>query len=231
MGRKLKDLTGQKFWRLTVIQYLGRQHHSSLWLCECECGTRANVQSGALKNGDIKSCGCWQRDRMRGLNFKHGERGGLLRKTVTAEYKCWSSMLDRCYRPATRGYEWYGGRGIKVCPEWTGNFAAFLRDVGRKPSRRHSLDRVDSNGNYEPGNVRWATHKQQARNRSNNRVVEFRGQNLTLVEAAELAGIPYKTVKGRLGHGWTLLAALDRPVNRAKVDAAERGVGKARGTS
>lgn len=122
-------------------------------------------------------------------------------------------MLTRCYDARHRAHRYYSSRGIVVCDRWRNNFRAFLKDVGRRPSREHSLDRIDNSGNYEPGNVRWATWKQQQRNRSSNRLVTYRGRTMPLIEATELVGLPYRTVWSRLSHGWTLRDALETPVH------------------
>jgi hypothetical protein len=131
-------------------------------------------------------------------------------------------MRVRCTDPSDDTWKWYGGKGVTIHPEWMNDFAAFIRDVGRRPTKRHTIDRIDSNGNYEPGNVKWSTWTEQARNRSNNRTVEFHGRSMILIEAAEMAGIRYRTVVGRLSHGWSVERALTEPVNRRKVDAAKR---------
>lgn len=222
MGRPLLNLIGQKFGLLSPVEYLGRRHNSSHWLCQCDCGEQTKVVASALKSGGILSCGCHRRARMAQLTLKHGERGGELRSEITVEYRCWNRMLDRCNRPTETSFKHYGGRGITVCPEWTADFGAFLRDVGRRPSRAYSIERIRVNGHYEPGNCRWATWPEQARNRRNNRIVRFDGADVTLVEASELAGIPYKTVKGRLAHGWSVEEALSLPIDQAKVNAATR---------
>lgn len=222
MGRPLLSLIGQKFGLLSPIEYLGRRHHSSYWRCRCDCGKETSVYASSLKTGEVLSCGCYRKARMANLTLKHGERGGDLRSEITVEYRCWSRMLDRCNRATETSYKDYGGRGIKVCQEWTDDFGAFLREVGRRPSRAYSIERINVNGNYEPGNCRWATWPEQARNKRSNRIVSFDGKETTLVEASELAGIPYKTVKGRLAHGWSVEEALSLPVDQAKVNAAAR---------
>jgi hypothetical protein len=126
-----------------------------------------------------------------------------------AEYIPYLAMKVRCSNPKADAYPWYGGRGIRVCAEWERSFDAFYRDVGPRPSSKHSLDRIDSNGHYEPGNVRWATKAEQARNTSANVRVEFRGETLTLVEWAERSGVPYHTLKQRIALGWPMERALD----------------------
>jgi len=224
MGRKVIDLTGQRFGRLVVFEYLGREHHSSKWSCICDCGTWVTALAATLKSGTTKSCGCYRRERMEWLKRKHGERGGKKRQTGSPEYKAWDSLRQRCMNPNDASYEWYGAKGVRVCERWN-DFANFLADMGRKPSSKHSIDREDSNGNYEPNNCRWATGIEQARNRSNNRnVLAYR----TLKEAAEAVGISYVTVKSRLGYGWSIDDALNRPVNAARSERANRATIKAR---
>jgi hypothetical protein len=124
------------------------------------------------------------------------------------EYSIWCQMIGRCESPTNQGYRYYGGRGISVCPRWRKDFLAFLADMGERPSMEHTLDRIDVNGNYEPGNVRWATRKEQARNTRRNRFVVMDGERMTLAEAVERRGLNYDTVKWRLYHGRTDKEAL-----------------------
>jgi hypothetical protein len=137
--------------------------------------------------------------------YKHGAaRGGR----TTPEYRSWRAALDRCHNKNSPHYPRYSGRGIKVCPRWRKSFAAFLAGVGPKPSASHSLDRVNNEGGYEPGNCRWATREQQGRNKRTNRVLEYHGELATAVEWAERAGIPYKVFLVRLRH-WSVARAID----------------------
>ncbi|MGA2435602.1 MAG: hypothetical protein ABSG25_09985 [Bryobacteraceae bacterium] len=132
--------------------------------------------------------------------LKHGHaRAGRL----TVEYQAWSSMIRRCENPAATGYDRYGARGISVCPRWRASFSAFLADVGMKPGREYSLDRVDNAGNYEPGNVRWTTVKVQARNRRDVPLIEFRGERRSAAEWGELEGLPGTVITGRMRLGWS----------------------------
>jgi hypothetical protein len=128
-------------------------------------------------------------------NTTHGAtRGG-----TDAEYSAWQMMKRRCLNPRSRGYENYGGRGIAVCARWETSFEAFLADVGRRPSPDHSLDRFpDNDGDYEPGNVRWATSKEQCRNRRLTRFFEHAGESLTILEWSQRSGVPYRTLRSRL---------------------------------
>lgn len=219
MGRKLIDMTGQVFGRLTVMEYIGRQFNSSTWRCQCECGKTSVVQASALKSGSVLSCGCYRKDRMSTLTLSHGERGGENRGN-SVEYKAWDGMISRCHNQTDKNWKWYGARGITVCEQWRNDFSAFLRDMGRRPAARMSIDRKDGNGHYEPSNCRWATPIEQARNRSNNRIVEYGGSSMPLSAAAEAAGISYKTVKSRLAKGWTVHESLTRPVDeRRRISA------------
>lgn len=117
--------------------------------------------------------------------------------TRTAEYQAWRGMKRRCYAKSYIGYQIYGGRGIRVSPKWRHDFAAFFREVGLRPSSEHSLDRIDVNGHYEPGNVRWATKQQQGNNRRNNRRVPFYGYDMTIAQIAKVMCIDWKTAKRR----------------------------------
>lgn len=222
MGRPRADISGQRFGRLVAVRFLERRGHGALWRCICDCGREVDAYSAAMRHGTSKSCGCFRKERMAGLTYKHGQTGGANRKRRPPEYKTWDSIKQRCINPNATGFEWYGGRGITIAPEWREDFDAFLAHVGPRPSSRHSIERLDSNGNYEPGNVCWADWVQQANNRSNNRIVEYGGVRMTLKQAADRAGIPYKTVKSRVQKGWSEERALTVPPNPNKVNALRR---------
>ncbi len=149
-----------------------------------------------------------------------GYKHGLAR---TAEYRVWRHMMQRCYYPADASYGRYGGRGISVCHEWRRSVAQFYADMGPRPTSKHQIDRIDNEKDYEPENCRWATNKQNARNRRSNRPLEFSGRKLTCSEWSELTGIPYVTIKKRIQLGWTIEDALTRPIQiqfrNAKVRA------------
>ncbi|MBW4469217.1 MAG: hypothetical protein KME45_03030 [Stenomitos rutilans HA7619-LM2] len=127
-------------------------------------------------------------------------------------YDTWSGMIQRCTNPAHPSYKHYGGRGIKVCPQWRKSFAVFLQDMGGKPSPQHTLERKNNDGNYEPGNVIWGTWAEQARNRRNNRLLTLRGESKTIAEWVELRGIPRDVIKTRLKAGWAEEKVLTVPV-------------------
>lgn len=161
MGRHLLDMTGLRFGNMIVIK-LSHQtiEGRGVWICRCGCGRKRGIRAGhirsCIKRGTLSSCGC----RDRGNPIKHGMTG-------TTEYRSWSAMKKRCYDRYHHKYPLYGGRGIKVYEKWITDFAAFYKYLGPKPSKRHTLDRKNPNGNYVPGNVRWATPLQQRHNRRN----------------------------------------------------------------
>jgi hypothetical protein len=125
-------------------------------------------------------------------------------------------MRERCFDPSVRQYPNYGGRGIVVCDRWRYSFENFKADMGQPPTREHSVDRIDNDGNYEPGNVRWATREEQMRNRSTAHHVEAFGERLTAAEWSERKGIPYATLLARLAKGWPTEEALTRPVRKTR---------------
>jgi len=204
-GRKTPDLAGQRFHRLTVISLVLEPGKQLRWLCSCECGATKVARPDHLINGRVKSCGCWRQDFIRG-NETHGEAN-------TDEYSIWVGMIYRCQHVQFAGYHNYGGRGIRVCDRWR-RYEDFLEDMGRRPTKRHSLDRIDNNGNYEPGNVRWATRSQQMRNTRRSRNLTYNGKTMTVVEWAELLGWSDKLLEGRLRLGWAVDRILTEPPTR-----------------
>jgi len=197
------DLTGRVFGNLTVMRLAGRnQHGRLLWECRCDCGNTAVYKSYKLTSGIRISCGC----RCAVIRTH-----GLCR---TPEYKIWKGMIKRCENQRCKEYKDYGGRGIKVHPLWRADFKAFYAYVGPRPSDKHSIDRYpDNNGNYEPGNVRWATKNQQLNNRRVTKLLTLNGETASVSDWSQKLGISSDTIKWRIKHGWTTEQALT-PIER-----------------
>lgn len=155
---------GLHFGKLTTVRRSHSDRGQPHWLCRCVCGTEKVVRTAHLRYGRVQSCGCYRGALTRARSLTHGHTVGGY-KRHPPEYRIWQGMKRRCDTPTVHGYPNYGGRGIRVCDRWCHDFTAFYADVGQRPSPRHSLDRINNDGHYEPGNVRWATWSQQALNR------------------------------------------------------------------
>ena len=155
---RLIDMTGKKFGRLTVIKQSPNRGHIVRWKCICDCGKTKILNGRDVRDGKTKSCGCLFLETRLSAT-KHG-------LVYSSEYQAWGCAKTRCSNPKNKRYRLYGSLGIRMCDEWQKSFAAFYAHIGPKPSAEHSLDRYPNNsGNYEPGNVRWATRSQQMKNR------------------------------------------------------------------
>lgn len=152
-------MTDQRFGRIRVIAHAGLLGRHIAWKCLCDCGTEKIIRGYHLRYGSVLSCGCHRNEVARDREWKHGECSHR-----TAEYNCWSNVWRRCHPQAPlKDRRIYFDRGIKVCERWR-SFENFLADMGRRPSSKHSIDRINNNGGYEPGNCRWATASEQRRN-------------------------------------------------------------------
>ncbi len=164
------------------------------WICRCVCGQEKRVLLNELRLKRSSGCRLCRTP-------KHGD---ARRKCAAPEYKSWSMMLSRCLNKNNRDYARYGGRGVTVCIQWQGEngYQEFLSCIGRRPTRKYEIDRINNDGSYEPGNVRWATRLQQNRNSSNVRLLYINGETKCVSEWAEFSGIPYRTILDRLHRGW-----------------------------
>lgn len=203
---------GDVFDRLTVTASDGRnRHRHPMWICECSCGSVCRIDGGNMKNGHTRSCGCLAREARR--KVVHGEAA---LRTRSKEYGIWVSMIGRCYNENDRAYKDYGGRGIKMCRRWRESYTAFLADMGRRPSPKHSIDRIDNDRGYAPNNCRWATQKEQGRNTRRTRMIAMDGERRPLIEWAERYNIQPGTLLARLDRqGMTLKQALKTPNQKA----------------
>ena len=155
------DLTGQRFGRLTVLDISHRLNRRIIWRCICDCGKETRTATIAdLRSGNTRSCGCLSREISSRVNLKHGHTSG---GKWSPTFRSWADMRTRCFNPNIKKFKNHGGRGITICDRWD-DFQNFLSDMGERPSGL-TLDRIDNDGNYEPGNCRWATWSQQNKNR------------------------------------------------------------------
>lgn len=196
MPAPINLMPGQQFGRLTILSADVLHGPGKSYVCKCSCGTVKSVLQRTLRPGRSKSCGCLQRDVAAELKKTHG-------KWNTPEFNSWTAMISRCYSPKNIGFRNYGGRGITVCDRWRESVAAFIEDMGPRPSPRHSLDRINNDLGYFKENCRWADRITQNYNRRNNARMIFRGMEMTIREAYELTNkeVRYHTFYERAKHG------------------------------
>ena len=221
---KVKDLTGQRFGRLTVIE-LVKINNRSHWLCKCDCGKETLAQGGYLISGHKKSCGCLHddlsRERLTKMNETHGE-------SKTRLYKIWSDIKKRCYCKTFWAFDRYGGRGIKLCEEWH-DYPTF-RDwcINNGYAENLTIDRIDNDGNYQPDNCRWVDRKTQANNKSNVRHITYKGETKTISEWAEIVGVNRQTLYSRI---FTYNIPLEEAFTPTKYSIGKRGDAHVKGLS
>jgi hypothetical protein len=193
------DLAGKKFGIWTAIQPERTTKRGVYWLCQCECGNQKVVLATELNRGKHSSC-----NKCTPPNQTHGMR-------YVPEYKTWLHMKDRCNNPNNKNYYHYGGRGIKVCERWQESFENFYQDMGPRPGRGYSVDRINNSGDYEPSNTRWATQRQQANNSRKNVRVTFNGETKTVAQWARKIGLDSNALLYRIQAGWDVERALTEP--------------------
>ena len=207
-SHRFKDITGQVFGHLKVLGFADREMSGGVrfirWRCQCECGNIVVVRGNNLSSGNSARCVDCSRRSIGDRTRTHG-------RSKTPEYRVWSSMIQRCHNDNDSSYADYGARGIKVCVQWH-DFQTFFADMGPRPSAKHSIERLNSAGNYEPSNCVWATPFVQARNTRKNRLLTFNGETMCLSAWDEKLGFTYGTIRNRLMRGWTVAEALRTPL-------------------
>lgn len=195
--------TGERLGKLVAESPAGMNSRKEMrWLYRCDCGGETVQYPHAAKI--TRHCGCETKERLRNRSLTHGQSG-------TKVYKAYKAMIYRCHSPTSGSFKDYGARGISVCQRWRDSFDAFIADMGERPSGA-TIERIDNDGNYEPGNCVWATRKAQQRNRRANHVIERNGQSMCIAEWSEITGVPYSTIAGRIRRGWPEADAVSRPV-------------------
>jgi hypothetical protein len=186
------DVVGKTFGRLTVLKELDCKitgdtvKKSKRYVyCICSCGNTVEKPFEGLRSGKVSSCGCLKKESTASINYTHGDSGSV-------EYKTWTKIKGRCFCKTDKKYPIYGGRGITMCYRWKNSYEAFLEDMGRRPSNKSSIDRIDVNGNYEPENCRWADNIEQSNNKRTNVVLSYREETMTLSQWAKVLSVNYK---------------------------------------
>jgi hypothetical protein len=198
-----KDLTGKKFGKLTAVKYVGKLHIThSLREFKCDCGKTVVYRGSDVAQGHTTTCGCSR------VGCQNARRHGM---SNSKEQDLYYNMIGRCHNPEHKNYPNYGAKGVSVCERWRNSIDDFFLDVGKAPSPKHSIDRGPNKyGNYEPGNFRWATMKEQQNNRTNNHIIEYNGLKMTMMQWSEYLGIPYKTISTRIGSGYSVELSLSK---------------------
>ena len=203
---------GTVFGRLTVIGKSTRK--SGAWICRCQCGNEREVNRTHLMQGSYKSCGCLRKEQFTKMSRDRSSTTCDTSRDHPA-YFSWVSMHTRCTNPNCKDWARYGGRGIAVCDRWK-VFENFLMDMGARP-RGTSIDRIDNDGSYEPGNCRWADAKTQRNNACNVHIVEYKGESMSLSMLAETVGIKRNTLGKRLKRGMSVDQAVKTPLRRTSL--------------
>lgn len=191
------DLVGKKFGYLTVESLYGRKNRALYWNCRCICGKTSIVQGRKLRDGLIKSCGCMRKNEISARNTKHGFHGEKL-------YATWKSIKQRCYNKNSHCYKDYGGRGIEMCCEWRENYSSFRKwALANGYKEGLTIERIDVNGNYSPGNCTWIPLGAQAMNRRTSHYITVCGERMTITQASKKYGINRGTLSARINRsGW-----------------------------
>lgn len=209
MGKYI-NMIGKVSGRLTVAEFSGTGDRGvRYWRCVCECGNEITVETSKLNGGRKLSCGCLAKDVTRARSVTHGQ--ARHDGSRPPEYGIWHNMRYRCNNPKNKDWHNYGGKGIRVCAAWD-DFATFMKDMGPRPTPKHTVERRDGGKDYCPENCFWTTMKGQQNNRSNNRRITYLGRTMTLAQWAEESGINYYSLWDRIvKKGWDVEKALTTP--------------------
>jgi hypothetical protein len=225
---------GQIFTRWTVLEevpipqrWVGTYRAKYHWYrCVCLCSKQRVIDDNRLNGRTSKSCGCLRYHRIRnGIEWRkdaHHESAGTTTHAITKEYRAWRGMKERCLNTKGRHYAHYGGRGITIYPQWIVSYETFLQDVGRAPTLRHTLGRIDNNGPYAPNNVRWETVREQNLNTRRTTLLTFNGKTLPLAEWVKETGIPRQRLQMRLRSGYTVEQAMTLPRGKHRQKPRDR---------
>ncbi len=206
------DRSGLRFGKLTIVEEVGlNRYKKSQWLCRCDCGNTCISLWNQLQSGLKESCGCYQKESARKRFTTHGES---VHSGNSTEYSSWICMKTRCLNPNSEKYKIYGGRGIKICSRWVDSFENFLSDMGRKPTKKHSIERINNDGNYEPSNCKWGTDLEQANNKRLNIFIVIGGIRKTAAQWGRQMGFPKSFVTNRIKAGWNPIDAVNTPALR-----------------
>ena len=204
----MQEMIGKVFGRFTVLAFIGVDKYGNVkWKCICSCGIMKLVFGASLRSGNTKSCGCLMRElaRKRKARLTHG-------RSDSFEYQVWLRMKQRCYNTNNPNYKNYGGRGIRICKRWRNSFTSFLADMGSRPSSSYSIERIDNNKGYCKDNCKWATRREQNRNKRNVILFEYKGERKCLTEWSEIRGIKYRILRERIDSNWSIEKALETSV-------------------
>lgn len=204
--KPIKDHTNEVYGRLTVLEFIERKNRNSYWKCKCDCGNEIIIPITYLTSGDTKSCGCLRKETTATLSKKNSF---VKNKRL---YTIWIDMKRRCYNKKRNAYIYYGLKGIKICEEWKDNFKAFQEWAFKSGYKDNlTIDRIDTNKDYEPRNCRWATIKEQNNNMSSNHIIEYKGEKYTLSQLAEKYNLDYSLVKNRIRYNWDIEKIITTP--------------------
>lgn len=222
---KRSELTGQRFNRLTALDCVARKRNGKtriIWRCLCDCGKETRVAADALKSGTTKSCGCLRKETISAIGRKHTLHGDTANGQRSPEYMVHTSLIQRTTNPKHKVFASYGGNGRSVCARLR-SFIGFLGIVGRRPTKRHSIDRIKNSGGYWCGlcsecktnkwsmNVRWATPEEQRQNMDDAKLLTINGETHCVAEWERIAGLPVDRIRARLKYGWPVDESLLQP--------------------